>query len=84
MTVVRLALSRRVGRVTELDMHHLVRSESGIEYFVENHRLALTSTEDYVSAVESAGLNARVVPNFMPARDRIVGTRDPVSTAGTR
>ena len=84
MTVVRLALSRRVGRVTELDMHHLVRSESGIEYFVENHRLALTSTEDYVSAVESAGLNARVVPNFMPGRDRIIGTRDPVSMAGTR
>lgn len=75
MMVVRLGFTRRVGKLTELDMHHLVRSESGIDYFVENHRLALTPTEDYVAAVEAAGLKARVVPNFMPARDRIVGTR---------
>jgi SAM-dependent methyltransferase len=75
-TVVRLALSHRVGNVTELDMHHLVRDSSAIEYFVENHRLALTPTEEYVSAVENAGLRARVVRDFMPARDRIVGTRD--------
>jgi SAM-dependent methyltransferase len=75
MMVVRLSFSRRVGNVTELDMHHLVRTESGIEHFVETHRLALTPTEEYVSAVESAGLRARVVP-FMPARDRIVGTRN--------
>ena len=77
MTVVRLTVSRRVGNVTELDMHHLVRDGSGIEYFVESHRLALTPTEEYVSAVENAGLKARVVPDFMPARDRIVGTRNP-------
>lgn len=75
-TVVRLTLSRRVGEVTELEMHHLVRNRFGIEYFVESHRLALTPTEDYVSAVENAGLRARVVRDFMPARDRIVGTRD--------
>jgi hypothetical protein len=30
---------------------------------------------DLLSAIESAGLRARVVP-FMPARDRIVGTRN--------
>lgn len=75
MMVVRLGFTRRVGKLTELDMHHLVRSESGIDYFVENHRLALTPTEEYVSAVEAAGLKARVMPNFMPGRDRIVGTR---------
>jgi SAM-dependent methyltransferase len=74
MMVVRLSLSRRAGSITELDMHHLVRTESGIDYFVETHRLALTPTEDYVAAVESAGMRARVVP-FMPARDRVVGTR---------
>lgn len=73
--VVRLAFTRRVGNVTELDMHHLVRTESGIDYFVEEHRLALTPTEEYVSAVEAAGLKARVVPDFMRARDRIVATR---------
>jgi hypothetical protein len=74
--VVRLSLSHRVGNVTELDMHHLVRTDSGIDYFVESHRLALTPTEEYVSAIEAAGLKARVMP-FLPARDRIVGIRPP-------
>ena len=69
--VVRLAFTRREGNVTDLDMHHLVQTDEGIDYFVENHRLALTPTEDYVSAVEDAGLTARVIPNYMPARDLI-------------
>ena len=73
--VVRLSFSRRAGNITQLDMHHLVQTSAGIEYFVESHRLALTKTEDYVAAVEVAGLAARVIPDYMPGRDRIVGTR---------
>src|SRR3989442_4049121 len=77
--VVRLAFSARVGRVTELEMHHLVRTESGIDYFVETHRLALTPTEEYLSAVENAGLKARVVRDFIPPRDRVIAGRNPPS-----
>jgi SAM-dependent methyltransferase len=77
LMVVRLAFSRREGSITELDMHHLVRTGTGIEYFSETHRLALTPTEDYVSAVEAAGLTARVTADYMPGRDRVVGTRRP-------
>jgi SAM-dependent methyltransferase len=73
--VVRLAFTRRERDITNLDMHHLVQTAGGIDYFVENHRLALTPTEGYVSAVETAGLSARVIPNYMPGRDRIVGLR---------
>jgi SAM-dependent methyltransferase len=73
--VVRLALTRREGNITQLDMHHLVQTAQAIDYFVERHQLALTPTEDYVSAVETAGLAARVIPNYMPGRDRIVGLR---------
>ena len=73
--VVRLAFTRRERNITNLDMHHLVQTAEGIQYFVENHRLVLTATEDYVSAVEGAGLVARVIPDYMPARDRIVGVR---------
>lgn len=74
-TVVRLALSRRMGSITEMDLHHLVRDASGIEYFVEHHRLALVPTADYVAAFEGAGLEARVVPDYMPSRDRVVGLK---------
>jgi SAM-dependent methyltransferase len=72
--VVRLTFTRRVGSITELDLHHLVRDADGIDHFVEHHRLALVPTADYVSAFESAGLRARFVP-FMPSRDRVVGTK---------
>ncbi|HKB34007.1 MAG TPA: class I SAM-dependent methyltransferase [Candidatus Dormibacteraeota bacterium] len=74
--VVRLAFTSREGNITNMDMHHLVQTAREIDYFVENHRLALTPTEEYVSAVEGAGLAARVIPNYMPARDRIVGVRN--------
>jgi SAM-dependent methyltransferase len=73
--VVRLASSRREGSITELDMHHLVQTADGVDYFMERHRLALTPTGDYVSAVEGAGLFARVISDYMPGRDRIVGLK---------
>ncbi len=74
-TVIRLPVNARDGRITEFDMHHLVRNAEGVEYFVEHHRLALTPTEEYVAAVEDAGLGAEVLPDYLPDRDRIVGTR---------
>jgi len=74
-TVVRLAAGRREGNITELDMHHLVQTAGGVDYFMEQHRLALTPTDEYVAAVESAGLSARVLPDYMPGRDRIVGLK---------
>ena len=74
-TVVRIAFSRRTGNITELDMHHLVQTRDGVDYFMESHRLALTPTADYVAAVENAGLQATVIPDYLPNRDRVVGLR---------
>ena len=72
--VVRLTFSRRAGSITEMDLHHLVRDEDGIDHFVEHHRLALVSTADYLDAFEAAGLMPHAAP-FMPSRDRVVGTK---------
>ena len=74
MTVVRLSISRRAGAVTELEMHHLVRDATGIEHFVEEHRLLMVPTSEYLAAFEAAGLAAHAVA-FMPTRDRVIGTR---------
>jgi SAM-dependent methyltransferase len=73
-TVVRLSMGRRSGAITELEMHHLVQDSGGVEYFVEQHRLALVPTDEYVGAFEAAGLRPRVVP-FMPSRDRVIGLK---------
>lgn len=72
-TVVRLTVSRRDGDITDLEMHHLVRTGMEVDYFVENHRLALMATDVYVDAMRQAGLSTDVIPDFMPGRDRIVG-----------
>jgi SAM-dependent methyltransferase len=74
-TAVRLVVGSRHERITEFDMHHMVRTDAGVEYFVEHHRLALTPTEEYVAAVEEAELEAEVLPDYLPGRDRIVGLR---------
>lgn len=73
--VVRLAFSRREGAITYLDMHHLVRTDAGIEHFSELHRLRLVPTADYVASFEKAGLSARVAPEYLPGRDRVIGVR---------
>jgi SAM-dependent methyltransferase len=75
MTAVRLVVGARDGRITDFDMHHLVRTDAGVEYFVEHHRLALTPTDDYVAVIEDSGLEAEVLPDFLPGRDRIVGVK---------
>jgi SAM-dependent methyltransferase len=75
ITVVRLSLTRRSGMITELDMHHLVRRATEVEYFLETHRLALIPTADYVSAMEEAGMETRVIPDYVPSRDRVIGIR---------
>ena len=74
-TVVRVAFSRRTGDITDLEMHHLVQTGEGVDYFLETHRLALVPTAEYVEAVEAAGLKATVIPDYLPNRDRVVGVR---------
>jgi hypothetical protein len=56
-------------------MHHLVRTPRGIEHFSEVHALALVPTSDYVAAVEQANLQAHIIPDYMPGRDRILGLK---------
>src|SRR5438132_6970452 len=73
--VVRLTHSRREDRITTLEMHHLVRDQSGIEHFVEHHVMAMTPAAEYVAAAESAGLGVEVEADYMPGRDRIIAVR---------
>jgi len=75
MTVVRMGRSRRVGRVTVLEMHHLVGNDAGIEHIVEHHRLTLFEPDQYVAAMAGAGLAVETLPGPMPGRDRYVGVK---------
>lgn len=74
-TAVRMVRSKRDGRRTTLEMHHLVRDASGIDYFFELHALMLVDTDQYVAAAEAAGLSAEVTQHYVPDRDRIVAVK---------
>jgi SAM-dependent methyltransferase len=45
-----------VDGVTTLEFHYLVGTPAHVEYFTERHELALFSHDDYVGALEAAGL----------------------------
>lgn len=76
MKVVRVTHSRRRGRATSLEMHHIVATQEGIEHVVENHDLTLFAPEQYEAALEAAALGVEVIESPMPGRDRYVGIRN--------
>jgi SAM-dependent methyltransferase len=57
LAVARVTLSGREGRMSTLDMQYLVGTPDGIEYFGEEHRVALFTREEMRAAFEDAGLS---------------------------
>lgn len=55
--VSRMSVSHVVGRLSIMDMHHLVATPEGIEHFVERHEMGLFTHAEYLDAVAAAGLN---------------------------
>jgi len=54
--ISRITRSTLNGRITTLEMHHTVGTPDGIEYYIETHRLALFTQEEYEEAFRRAGL----------------------------
>src|SRR5437588_11103652 len=74
VSVVPVARSRRQGRTTHLEMHHLVATLDGVDHLVDHHTLTLFAPEEYEAALAGAGLDFEVLPSPMPGRDRYVAT----------
>lgn len=56
--IARMFIARREGRLSVYDIHYLVGTPSGIEYFIEREELGLFTHEEYMGAIEKAGLLA--------------------------
>ena len=69
--------------VSVLDMHHLVGAPEGVDYFVERHELGLWSHEDYLAAVEAAGLAPEHDPEGLMGRGLYVGVRSESQESST-
>lgn len=56
LKITRVGSNVRQGRLTILEMHHLVLSQKQVEYISETHALCLFTSDEYRSAFARAGL----------------------------
>jgi ubiquinone/menaquinone biosynthesis C-methylase UbiE len=71
--IARMTDSRVEGRATVMDMHHLVHTRRGVEYFVERHELTLFTHDEYVRSLEAAGLEVDSDPQGLIGRGLYFG-----------
>lgn len=58
-----------------VDFHYLVATHDGIEYFTELHELSLFTREQYIAAMESAGLSVEFDDAALMGRGVYIGVR---------
>jgi len=61
------------GRVSAMDMHHLVGRPGSVEHFVERHRLSLVTVDEHLAAFAAAGLAMEHDPDGFMGRGLYVG-----------
>lgn len=71
--LARMTHDRREGRRTLFDMHHLVLTASGIDYFVESHELFMFTDDEYRGAFVEAGLPVELIEGGLAGRGLYVG-----------
>ena len=72
IAAARVGRTRREGKKTFLEIHHLVGTLDGVDYLVDHHELTLFEPEEYEVAFLKAGLSVEVLPSPMAGRDRYV------------
>ena len=83
-SIARMSVSRGRGRLSAVEMHHLVGSRAGIDHFVERHALGLFSVGEYLGAMRAAGLKAKWLPKGRDwFRGLLIGVR-PLSASSSR
>jgi ubiquinone/menaquinone biosynthesis C-methylase UbiE len=73
--ITRMTVSRIEGRLAILDMHYLVATPAGVEYFVERHELFLFRRAEYLGALDAAGLVVAYDPQGLTGRGLYIGLK---------
>ncbi len=73
--ITRMNISETRGGLSVVDFHYLVGTPEGIHYFTETHELGLFSTESYLDAFESAGLDVTHDPEGLIGRGLFIGVK---------
>lgn len=55
LKVARMVKGEKEGRLSIMDMHHLVATDDGVRHFVERHEMGLFTKEEYLGAFTQEG-----------------------------
>lgn len=72
--LARMNRSRREGKMSRLELHHLVLTTEGADYFVEDHELFMFTDEEYRDAFLAAGLRVEHIDGGLAARGLYIGS----------
>ena len=73
LKIARLNVTRLEGTLTVIDFDYLVGTAAGVEHFTERHELGLFTHEQYLAALEAAGLRVTYDPEGLMGRGLYVG-----------
>ena len=73
--IARMNLSGLQDGVSIIDMHHLVATPEGVEYFVERHELTLFTDAQYRQAIDETGLIYKNDPQGLTGRGLLIGLK---------
>ena len=75
LKIARINNSKTRGRLSVMDMHHLVATPKRIEHFVERLVMGLFTHEEYLGAFRQARLQTTYDPEGLMGRGLFIGTR---------
>ena len=75
LKIARMTVSAVDGQLSIMDMHYLVGTPDGIRQFNERHALGLFTHDEYVNAIEAAGLQVHFDEPGLMGRGLYIGVR---------
>jgi SAM-dependent methyltransferase len=75
LKIARINTSRVEGRLSSLDMHYLIGTPEGIEYYVERHELGLFTLDEMTQVMTHGGLEVTYDEEGLTGRGLFIGRR---------
>lgn len=75
LKIARMNISKSKGKLSVMDMHHLVATPKRVEHFVERLVMGLFTHEEYLDAFRQAKLATTYDPEGLMGRGLYIGTR---------
>ncbi|MDQ3693607.1 MAG: class I SAM-dependent methyltransferase [Chloroflexota bacterium] len=75
LKIARMCVSERQGTRSIMNMHHLVATPAGVDYFTERHEMGLFTHDEYLAAFATAGLATSFDQEGLMGRGLYIGVR---------